>query len=91
MKKILTLTSLVYVISSIITFQLTAQIYGPEGLNMSGNWNGWTNRPTNNLALASSTQVPGGRVSLNSVGNYQTKFSVASSGADLTAGSYNFC
>jgi len=24
-----------------------AQIYEPEGLNMPGAWNGWTNLPTN--------------------------------------------
>ena len=71
----------------------TAQIYEPEGLNMPGGWNGWTNPPTNNLALASFTQVPNGRVTKISTGTpgttrWQTIFSVAASGGDVVGGSY---
>lgn len=69
-----------------------AQIYEPEGLNMPGVWNSWTNPPANNLALASSTQVPGGRIIKNAVGTtrWQTIFSVAATGADLLPGTYEW-
>ncbi|HMM12428.1 MAG TPA: hypothetical protein PKE03_10080, partial [Bacteroidales bacterium] len=71
---------------------LQAQIYAPEGLNMPGTWNGWTNPPTNNMALASSTQVSGGRITKITTGTerWQTWFSVAASGADLTGGSHTW-
>jgi len=67
-----------------------AQIYEPEGLNMPGAWNGWTNPPVNNLALASYTQVPGGRVVKFSTGiqRWQTIFSVATTGGDIAGGTY---
>ncbi|MFZ4520119.1 MAG: T9SS type A sorting domain-containing protein [Bacteroidales bacterium] len=68
-----------------------AQIYEPEGLNMPGAWNAWTNPPTN-LALASSTQVTGGRVVRIATGTprWQTSFSVAATGGDLTGGTYEW-
>jgi len=68
-----------------------AQIYEPEGLNMPGAWNSWTNPPSN-LALASYTQVVGGRVTKISTGTarWQTIFSVAATGGDLTGGSYEW-
>ncbi len=63
------------------------QIYEPEGLNMPG-IDTWTNPPSN-LAFASSTQVSGGRVVLITTGTrrWQTIFSVAASGGDVTGGS----
>lgn len=68
-----------------------AQIFEPEGLNMPGAWNGWANPPTN-LALASSTQVPGGRIVKFSTGiqRWQTIISVAASGGDLVGGTYGW-
>lgn len=71
---------------------IEAQIYEPEGLNMPGAWNGWTNPPTNNLALASATQVTGGRVTKITTGTtrWQTVFSVAASGGDVVGGSYEW-
>lgn len=77
---------------SAISIFLKGQIFEPEGLNMPGNWNGWTNPPTNNLALASSTQVAGGRITKITTGTtrWQTIFSVNSSGADLIGGSYQW-
>jgi hypothetical protein len=70
----------------------SGQIFAPEGLNMPGTWNGFTNPPTNNLALASSTQVTDGRVTLITTGTrrYQTVFSVAESGADIEGGTYTW-
>lgn len=71
---------------------LIAQIWEPEGLNLPGQWNGWQNPPVNNLALASSTQVQGGRVVKISQGivRWQTIFSVAASGGDLVGGTHNW-
>ncbi|MBE0661480.1 MAG: T9SS type A sorting domain-containing protein [Bacteroidales bacterium] len=69
-----------------------SQIWEPEGLNMPGAWNSWTNPPVNNLALASSTQVANGRVIkiTDGIVRWQTIFSVASSGADLVGGTYDW-
>ena len=69
-----------------------AQIYEPEGLNMPGAWNGWTNLPTNNLALANPNQVSGGRLVKITQGQarWQTIFSAAASGGDLVGGTYEF-
>jgi glycosidase len=70
----------------------TGQIYEPEGLNMPGAWNGWTNPPANNLAFASATQVSGGRITKITTGTvrWQTSFFVAASGGDLVGGNYNW-
>lgn len=73
------------------SIQAVAQIYEPEGLNMPGSWDSWTNPPTN-LALANSTQVPNGRIVKIAIGTtrWQTIFSVAASGADLIGGTYDW-
>ena len=70
----------------------SAQIYEPEGVNMPGAWNGWTNLPTNNLALANPNQVSGGRLVKITQGQprWQTIFSVAASGGDLIGGTHEF-
>lgn len=75
---------------TVLPANLSAQIWEPEGVNMPGGWNGWTNPPVNNLALASSTQVPGGRIVKYPAGiaRWQTIFSVAASGGDLVGGTY---
>lgn len=88
MKRIL----VVYTVLLCLTMGLQAQIYEPEGLNMPGSWNSWTNPPTNNLAFASSTQVAGGRITKIKTGTlrWQTIFKVAASGGDLTSGNYEF-
>lgn len=81
------------VISLLIPVQkIQAQIYEPEGLNMPGAWNGWTNPPANNLALASFTQVTNGRLTKITTGTtrWQTIFSVAATGADVVGGTYNW-
>ena len=68
-----------------------AQIYEPEGLNMPGAWDAWTNPPAN-LALASYTQVTGGRVTKIAAGipRWQTIFSVKATGGDLVGGTYEW-
>jgi hypothetical protein len=71
---------------------LRADIWVPEGINLPGGWNNWSNPPYGNLALASSTQVSGGRVTKITTGTprWQTWFHVAASGGDMTGGSYPF-
>lgn len=85
--------SVLFVISLLMPVQkVQAQIYEPEGLNLPGVWNGWTNPPSNNLALASFTQVTNGRVTKITTGTtrWQTIFSVAATGADIVGGTYNW-
>ncbi len=59
-----------------------AQIYAPEGLNMPGAWNGWTNPPTNALALACSAQTSGGLLTVltDDQRRYHTTFQSGSGG-----------
>jgi len=89
MKRISTL----FLITLFFSFSnlLNAQIYAPEGLNMPGAWDSWTNPPTN-LVLAGESQTTGGQVKLiNDLSSiYQTKFHVAVSGADISGGTYDF-
>lgn len=67
-------------------------IYSPEGINIPGTWNGWTNAPSNKPVFASSRQVKGGMVTLNRLGTrrYSTRFHIDSINADTSAGKYNF-
>ncbi len=68
-----------------------AQIFGPEGLNMPGTYNGFTNPPTN-LAFA-GIQVPGGRVQLDTdlpTQRYRTTIFADISGADVVGGTYSW-
>ncbi len=89
MKRI-TITLLI-ALSILISNNLSAQIYAPEGLNMPGAWDGWTNPPTN-LILAGESQTTGGQVMLVSdlSSIYQTKFNVASSSGNFVEGTYEF-
>ncbi len=77
-------------ISTLLAIGGWGQIYEPEGLNIPGAWNSWTNPPTNNLALASSTQVTNGRVIkiITGTTRWQTIISVAASGGDVVGGTY---
>jgi len=90
--RFLLMFTIMLVISSFYGNSVVAQIFEPEGLNMPGVWNGWTNPPANNLAFASNTQVVNGRVTKISVGTtrWQTIFSVAATGGDITPGSYDY-
>ena len=79
---------LLLIISKLNPSDASAQIWGPEGLNMPGAWNGWANPPTNNLALASSTQVTNGRIVriAGVIPRYQTIFRAAATGGDVVGG-----
>ncbi|MFH1121733.1 MAG: alpha-amylase family glycosyl hydrolase [Bacteroidota bacterium] len=90
-RRLLPITLFVCFLLFLLPGSAHAQIWPPEGLNMPGAWNTWSNPPSN-LALASSTQVSGGRVTKITTGTprYQTIFSVAASGGDMTGGSYQW-
>ncbi len=68
-----------------------AQIYEPEGLNMPGAWDSWTNAPTNPV-LRNPNQGAGGTLAVTGFGTrkWQTQFSVAASGGNLVGGTYQF-
>ena len=88
MKKLFTILFFVLMLTSF----LTGQIWPPEGLSMPGAYNGWNNPPTVQ-ALASGTQVTGGKVLLNTdlpLRRYVTLISVASSGGDIVGGAYEW-
>lgn len=70
---------------------LNAQIYEPEGLNMPGNWDGWSNPPSNPV-LANPNQLTGGQLVRISTGQirWQTIFSSNASGGNLLPGNYNW-
>ncbi len=67
-----------------------AQIYPPEGINMPGSWDNWSN-PPENLHFAGSAQSSNGLVELVDLRNpiYQTQFLVAD-GEAVSSGEYLF-
>jgi 1,4-alpha-glucan branching enzyme len=79
----------IYLFFSIFVINAIAQIYEPEGLNMPGSWDSWSNPPTNKI-FASASQVQGGEVKLITglaKKHYQTAFSTPDS---LKADDYEF-
>ena len=70
---------------------LQAQIFESEGLNMPGQWNGFTNPPEANSVFGSATQVNGG-LTLITTGQrrWQTSIHIAESNADTSAGTYSW-
>jgi hypothetical protein len=65
------------------------QIFEPEGLNMPGDWDAWTN-PPDNPVLANPNQNTGGLlIKKNNTGpRWTTSFEVSEADGDLTAGTY---
>ncbi len=92
MRRTLSLSGIAILLFVIFPFTSFSQIYSPEGLNMPGEWNAWTNPPANNLAFASSTQVTDGRVTLIETGTlrWQTTIHVAATGGDIEEGTYTW-
>jgi hypothetical protein len=64
---------------------LQAQIFQPEGLNMPGDWNGWSNPPAANSPYGSEFQVTNGGMKKITSGTtrWQTTFTGTSGGAFL--------
>ena len=73
-------------------FAFSQFIYEPEGINMPGAWNSWTNPPVNNVVLVNPNQFAGGQLVKITTGQYrwQTIFSVATSGGNIVGGTYDF-
>ena len=73
-----------------MTVSAFAGIYGPEGLNMPGTYNSFTNPPT--LNAFGGIEVVGGTLLIDNTlatSRYRTLIHVASAG-DITTGSYDF-
>lgn len=68
-----------------------SQIFEPEGLNLPGTWNGFTNPPAAGSVFGSETQVTGGQVRLITTGTrrWQTIIHAGADG-DVAAGDYTF-
>lgn len=93
MKKFNTIVLLLAIAFFSFLNQSDAQIYEPEGLNMPGFWNSWTNPPTNNLALASYTQVSGGlltKITNGTDARWSTTLHAALAGGDVVGGNYDW-
>ncbi len=59
------------------------EIFAPEGINMPGAWNGWTNPPATNSPLGNENQVTGGGIKklTNGTTRWKTTFTGLSGGA----------
>ncbi len=82
---------LVMALISSLGAELSAQIFEPEGLNLPGTWNGFTNPPAAGSVFGSETQVQGGQVRVITTGTrrWQTVIHAADTG-DVDAGDYTF-
>jgi PKD repeat protein len=69
-----------------------AQIFEPEGLNIPGTWNGFTNPPDSGSVFGNQNQVVDGKIDILGTGTriWQTGFNVAQNGADVVQGNYTF-
>jgi len=80
----------------LLSFSTSAQIFAPEGVNITGSFIGFQNPPVDHLAFANDNQVPGGKVKLISTGirRWQTTFYCADTAlvttADVPQGDYTF-
>jgi hypothetical protein len=91
MKKIFTTLFLTLVSLFLFASVLQAQIFGPEGMNIPGAFNGWSNPPSVNAFAG--IQSPGGTFLLDTLIQarmYRTIIHVAASGADAVGGTYNY-
>jgi PKD repeat protein len=71
---------------------IRAQIFAPEGLNLPGTWNAFTNPPDSGSVFGNLNQVTNGKVKILGTGTpiWQTGFNVAQNGADVVEGNYTF-
>ena len=68
-----------------------AQIFEPEGLNLPGTWNNFTNPPVSGSVFGSSTQVIGGQVNLITTGTRRWQASIdCFEGGDVAADTFDF-
>ncbi|MEX1189298.1 MAG: T9SS type A sorting domain-containing protein [Bacteroidia bacterium] len=81
--------SLLLLFSIGVDTSLNAQIFEPEGLNLPGEWNDFTNPPEQGSVFGSATQV-NGQVTPITVGQkrWQTTVHIAETSADTSAGTY---
>lgn len=91
MKKIYFIAIIAMLFITLSPSSVKSQIYEPEGLNMPGDWDSWTNPPTN-LVLTNPGQTSGGLLIKNDnvIPTWKTTFSVADAGADIVTGTYEW-
>ena len=75
---------------ALLPMGVMGQIFEPEGLNMPGTWDGFTNPP--NVAALRSNTLSSGEIIKITTGTvrWQTLIHVAASGGDITGGSYTW-
>ncbi len=94
MKRLPSLPALVSImlLMTLVVGTSSSQIFAPEGLNMPGQFNAWTNPPVNKPVFG-GVQVPGGTLLPNTdldIRRYQTLVHIDATGADTSAGTYNW-
>ncbi|MDI6804509.1 MAG: T9SS type A sorting domain-containing protein [Bacteroidota bacterium] len=89
MKKVTSYLLLIIGFALLFSTVSFSQIYEPEGLNMPGGFNGWTNPPI--IDAFAGIQRPTGKLLVNTelpTRRYKTLIYVAASGGDAIAGTY---
>src|SRR2546427_9315980 len=91
MKKPLWFCAVVACLLCIASVAALAQIFGPEGLNMPGQFNNWTNPPYINAFAG--IEKAGGTLLVNTdlaVHRYTTTIHIDAAGADTSGGKYGW-
>ncbi|MEX1188154.1 MAG: T9SS type A sorting domain-containing protein [Bacteroidia bacterium] len=81
--------SALFFLTMMITLPSFGQIFAPEGLNMPGAWNGYTQPPAAASVFLGDALTPGGGITLQPSGIYQTTIEVSATG-DTPAGNYSW-
>ncbi|MBX7183309.1 MAG: hypothetical protein K1X82_14450, partial [Bacteroidia bacterium] len=92
MNKLLKVTLLIALCNTLFEKDSSAQVvYEPEGVNLPGTWNSYTNPPASGSVFGNPNQVANGGFNIITTGTrrYHTTFTT-SSGANATAGVNNF-
>lgn len=76
-------------LTMMITVPSFGQIFAPEGLNMPGQWNGFAQPVAPASAFLGDAQTPGGGITLQASGIYQTTIEVSATG-DTPPGNFNW-
>jgi hypothetical protein len=80
------LSALLFLIM-MITLPSFGQVFNGEGINMPGDWNGFTNPPAAGSVFGGVQSAPGEGILIQPSGIYQTTFSTP---ADVAAGTYQW-
>lgn len=88
------LKSYIIIFASLLfsSFEMGAQIFGPEGVNMPGQWNSFVNPPAAGSVFGNENQVSSGKIKFIAAGTprWQTQIFCSETSGDVPAGSYDF-